>query len=132
MLYHLGALDLSFCSLAEGWSRACKSGRLSQLHSSLCRWLSVLQTWPQKHHTSGRTFIFCCSAGTLPGSWANLTLITALWLENNSFSGQLPVEWGVGAFYRIYLLNLSMNAVSPSSITRLLSCSTQLQPLQCA
>ena len=49
-------------------------------------------------------------AGTLPGSWSNLTLMTDLLLQNNSISGQLAPEWG--SMPKLYILNLSLNHVS--------------------
>ena len=49
-------------------------------------------------------------AGTLPGSWSNLTQMTELSLQNNSISGQIPPEWGI--WPSLYSLNLSANHVS--------------------
>ena len=52
-----------------------------------------------------------CLAGTLPEAWAAMTEMNTLKLPNNSISGPLPQQWGIGALPKLQQLNLSLNHV---------------------
>ena len=71
-------------------------------HGSCCEWLQ-----PSGH---------CPAAGTLPASWANMSQLSYLLLQNNSLSGSLTASWGQGALPKLYNLNLSNNHVSPAIV----------------
>jgi len=47
----------------------------------------------------------CCRS--LPPSWANMTNLSALWLERNQLSGSLPDAWGANSsFPKLQFLRL--------------------------
>ena len=60
--------------------------------------------------------LFCPVAGTLPASWANMSQMLYLLLQNNLLSGSLPATWGQGGLTQLHNLNLSNNHVSPAVV----------------